>query len=178
MDAKSKIAALKARLAKAETERDTWRAAGSQENYLAAYSMVEALGLQLDQLEGITRFPAEAETAHLSIAPPADSADARGRDMAKLSISYNGRSYAYRGYRYDHLVDAVDYARLDRARAFVDPGADDPAPLERVARPSATERERMQRHGITYVDGVFHLGEYRYDRLADAIAYARRGETS
>jgi hypothetical protein len=177
MDAKSKIAALKARLAKAENERDTWRAAGGQENYLAAYSMVEALELQLDQLEGITRFPPAADV-HIAIAARAASPAAQGRDMAKLSITYTGRSYAYRGYRYDHLVDAVDYARLDRSRAFVDPGADDAAPLERLPVPSAADLDLMRTLGISYADGAFHWREYRYDRLADAIAYARRGDSS
>lgn len=42
-----KVAALGARIAKAEAERDAWRAAGRQEKYLEAYSMVEALELQL-----------------------------------------------------------------------------------------------------------------------------------
>lgn len=41
--------ALRARIARAESERDTWRAAGDQEKYLAAYGMVEALQLQLDR---------------------------------------------------------------------------------------------------------------------------------
>ena len=51
MTSAAAIAELKARLAKAESARDAWRAAGRQENYLAAYSMAEALGLQLDKLE-------------------------------------------------------------------------------------------------------------------------------
>jgi hypothetical protein len=126
------IAELKARLAKAESERDTWRAAGNQENYLEAYSMVEALALQLEQLERATRPPAAPE------------------------------------------AEAVNYAELDRSRAFADPGADDAAPLERLPRPSAAERERMRTLGIAYADGVFHWGEYCYDRLVDAIACARR----
>lgn len=41
--------ALKERIARAKTERDTWRAAGQEEKYLAAYCTVEALELQLDQ---------------------------------------------------------------------------------------------------------------------------------
>ena len=41
------ISTLKARLARAESERDAWRVAGVQEKYLEAYSMVEALELQL-----------------------------------------------------------------------------------------------------------------------------------
>jgi hypothetical protein len=44
------IAVLKARIAKAESERDGWRAAGRQEKYLETYLMVEALELQLDRL--------------------------------------------------------------------------------------------------------------------------------
>ena len=41
--------ALKKRIAKAEFERDTSRAAGLQEKYLAAYVLVEALELQLGE---------------------------------------------------------------------------------------------------------------------------------
>lgn len=44
------IAAIQVRIAKAESERDTWRSSGRQEKYLEAYSMVEALELQLDRL--------------------------------------------------------------------------------------------------------------------------------
>lgn len=49
------IDALRQRIAKAETDRDAWRASGRQENYLQAYSMVEALETQLDQLERTRR---------------------------------------------------------------------------------------------------------------------------
>jgi hypothetical protein len=51
------IAALAARIAKAEAERDTWRASGMQEKYLEACSMVDALELQLEALQ---RAPATA----------------------------------------------------------------------------------------------------------------------
>lgn len=49
------IDALRQRIAKAEADRDAWRASGRQENYLEAYSMVEALEAQLDQLERTRR---------------------------------------------------------------------------------------------------------------------------
>lgn len=49
------IDALRRRIAKAKADRDAWRASGQQENYLEAYSMVEALGTQLDQLERTRR---------------------------------------------------------------------------------------------------------------------------
>lgn len=50
-----RIAALQVRIAKAESERDSWRVSGMQEKYLEAYSMVEALELQLDLLRKAVR---------------------------------------------------------------------------------------------------------------------------
>lgn len=50
MSSREDIAAIEVRIAKAESERDTWRSSGRQEKYLEAYSMVEALELQLDRL--------------------------------------------------------------------------------------------------------------------------------
>ena len=44
------IIALRMRIAKAESQRDGWRVSGMQEKYLEAYSMVEALELQMDAL--------------------------------------------------------------------------------------------------------------------------------
>ena len=49
------IAGLQVRVAKAESERDNWRVSGMQEKYLEAYSMVEALELQLDLLLDLLR---------------------------------------------------------------------------------------------------------------------------
>jgi hypothetical protein len=48
MNQLEQLAALQARLARAEDERDTWRSTGMQENYLEAYSRVEALSLQVN----------------------------------------------------------------------------------------------------------------------------------
>ena len=98
-------------------------------------------------------------------------------ELKEFCITFNGRSYGYRGYRYDRFAEAVDYARLDRSRAFADPGGDDTAPLVRLPVPSPAERRLMRAHSITFADGVFHWREYRYDRLADALAYARRDES-
>jgi ferric-dicitrate binding protein FerR (iron transport regulator) len=49
------IAALQVRITRAESERDSWRVSGMQEKYLEAYSMVEALELQLDFLRRAAR---------------------------------------------------------------------------------------------------------------------------
>ena len=50
MATQADIDALTNRIAKAESDRDTWRAAGSNEKYLGAYFLVETLNLQLDKL--------------------------------------------------------------------------------------------------------------------------------
>lgn len=42
--------ALKARIAKAMSDRDAWRHAGREEKFLEAYFLVEALEAQLDAL--------------------------------------------------------------------------------------------------------------------------------
>ena len=157
------IVAMQARLAKAEAERDTWRTSGMQEKYLGAYSAVEALEAQLEALrqQGLRNM--------------AQSAGDRHRLMAGFSISYNGRHYRYDRYRYDLLEDAVDYARLQCAlppREHLD-AADAMAASEVVEAPDESGRELMAAHGITFQDGIYRLGEYRYDRLVDAVNYAR-----
>jgi hypothetical protein len=55
MSVQESIATLQVRIAKAEAERDSWRVSGMQEKYLEAYSMVEALELQLDVLRHADR---------------------------------------------------------------------------------------------------------------------------
>ncbi len=55
MSVREDIATLQVRIAKAEAERDSWRVSGMQEKYLEAYSMVEALELQLDFLRRASR---------------------------------------------------------------------------------------------------------------------------
>lgn len=46
-------------------------------------------------------------------------------------------------------------------------------PLEEIPKPDETGHGLMAALGITFQDGVYHLGEYRYDRLVDAVNYAR-----
>ena len=104
---------------------------------------------------------------------PADSRDARAREMAELCITFNGRHYGYRGYRYERLADAVNYARLDRSRPFSNDAGPDDAPPELPPAPSQNERALMGMLGITCAEGGFRWRQYRYERLADAIAYAR-----
>jgi hypothetical protein len=172
------ISALQERLAKAHVERDTWRATGMQEKYLEAHSTVDALEMQLDALrqEGLQNSSRNEQLAVVSAVP--DVADDREVLMARFAIGFDGRQYQYDRYRYDRLEDAVSYARLRRAT----PSAEDEGvalPAARTVRPpDGAQRQLMKGLSITFEDGVYRLGAYRYDRLADAINYARllRGE--
>jgi len=103
-----------------------------------------------------------------------DALDFHRREMAELCITFNGRKYGYRGYRYDRFADAANYARLDRSRAFAAADEDAGAPLERTPAPRGEDLELMRPLGVSFADGVFHWREYRYERLDDAVAYARR----
>lgn len=58
MSPQEDIAGLQLRIARAESERDSWRVSRMQEKYLEAYSMVEALELQLDLLRQAARLGA------------------------------------------------------------------------------------------------------------------------
>jgi hypothetical protein len=59
MSFEQELASLKQRIAKAENARDRWRAAGHQELYLEACSMVSALDVQLDVLRETQRRDAD-----------------------------------------------------------------------------------------------------------------------
>jgi hypothetical protein len=185
MTFQDEIAALRARLAKAESDRDAWRTSGMQEKYLEAYLLVEALELQLDRLrqEGLRTAP--KDDARAPVVQPGEppwpgarggAVDAPGeseRLMSEFSISHDGRHYQYGRYRYDHLADAVSYARLRRAMGIATE-ADGPAPMpQAIPAPDKSQRELMARLAITFEGGVYRLRAYRYDRLVDAVNYAR-----
>jgi hypothetical protein len=163
MTFKEDIAALRHRIAKAESDRDTWRASGMQEKYLEAYTQVEALELDLDRMR----------QQGLRTVTENEPRTERERLMARYSITYNGRQYQYDRYRYDALTDAVDYARIQRGR----PGGDSTDPMapaqDVVETPDESQRELMAELAITFQDGIYRLGDYRYQRLGDAVNYAR-----
>jgi len=99
-----------------------------------------------------------------SVLPP--EAEAHG-------ISFDGRAYHYAQYTYDHLADALWYARLEQAR----PGLREaPAPRhwKQWAGPTPEERMQMEAHGIVFESGYYFYGAYRYDVLSAALEYVRR----
>ncbi len=97
------ITDLKERIARAQSERDAWRASGLQEKYLEAHSLTEALELQLEQLQPPTPSPRDESQREL---------------MDSLAISFRDGVYHLGDYRYDRLADAVNYARLRRTQGI------------------------------------------------------------
>jgi hypothetical protein len=101
----------------------------------------------------------------------------RARLMAKYSITYNGRHYEKTDYRYDSLADAVRHAKLQHVSGKT---IDDKTMIgprrrpENVESPTAEpEIQLMARFGITFANGTYTLGSFKYERLSDALDYAR-----
>lgn len=104
---------------------------------------------------------------------PTQSSTAPPLVEPELGIWFDGRAYHYQQYRYDHLRDAVAYARVDRGK----PGFHaEPLPghWEEWQGPDRAETAAMAPFGITYEHGHYCYGPFRYDFLDDALDYARR----
>jgi hypothetical protein len=92
----------------------------------------------------------------------------------ELGIRRIGWRYEYRGYRYDRLADAASFARVDRghqrgqAALEASPQADEPPPM-----PSSDDLALMATWDIRFNAGIYTFQQYRYERLCDAVAYAR-----
>lgn len=97
---------------------------------------------------------------------------------AALEVTYDGRHYHFRQYRYDRLEDALRYATAQRdTPGFRADSAFQPRWLP-AWLPSEAERARMAELGIGFAGGRFSVGDYHYDKLDDAVAFAsaRRGK--
>ena len=116
MTLKDEFAALTGRIAKARADLAAWQAAGAQEKYLEAYSLVDALELQLAQL----RQAGLAVNEHAGLPERVEALNgSQGELMASLDISFVEGMYHFGPYRYDRLSDAVSSARLRRASGQV-----------------------------------------------------------
>lgn len=94
------------------------------------------------------------------------------RLVTEFGIGFDGRYYRYREYRYDHLSDAISYARQERAKGGKQPVDAQPQWLEPLS-PTEDERILMEQFAVAF-DGKFFLYDgYRYERCIDAINYAR-----
>lgn len=180
------IDAAQRRISKAEKERDAFHVAGMQERYLEAYSMVDALNLQIDQLYNQQRNlrmtnasqSVGCDIPHPPKAPPSSplisyAIATQAPELEDTSISFDGRHYRYDGFRYDRREDAMNYARLQRGKRShrsIEAAAPE---VPWAEAPNDSQRRLMQAFGITVENGQYHFREYRYDRVADAIAYAQ-----
>jgi len=121
-----------------------------------------------------SRWDAEPESRPLPAAPA--TAEITSEDvvsMARHSIQFDGRDYTYREFRYEKLGDAIAYARLMRSRNVIDHSRVAPANDRLVRSPGESQRQLMQQLSISFDGGVYKLGAFRYDKLADAVSYAR-----
>ena len=104
---------------------------------------------------------------------PGEVDENRRRLMSAFSIHHDGRSYRYNGYRYDRLAHAVAYAELMQSRQLVEIGPDPFTAGVTIAPPSASDSEVMAARHISFNAGTYTYREFHYDRLMDAVNYAR-----
>ena len=102
---------------------------------------------------------------------PRGGAD-RERLMLEHAITPSGRQFQFSHYLYDRFEDALGYAKKQRLAPSASDDADHLPPARTVEDPDPAQQRQMVTHGITFEGGVYHLGEYRYDRLKDAVDYA------
>ena len=186
MNSTEDIPAIRSRIAKTELDRDRFLAAGMPERYLEACSMVEALELQLTRQYAaaldarrendrtLADFRIAERIANNAGRDMADRPEHRERLMLAFDIAFDGRQYVHKRFRYDRLADAVNYARLQLLHPSGDSAEAPPLAIrEPCQTPTDSQRKLMSEFGIRFEAGVYLLGEYRYDHLADAIEYAR-----
>lgn len=89
-------------------------------------------------------------------------------------IVFDGRAYHYHQYSYDRLEDALNYAKLERAKPGFHEEPSATVHWKEWKGPTPEERVQMALYGITYEAGRYCYGPYRYDLLPDAMSYARR----
>ncbi len=91
----------------------------------------------------------------------------------RLGIAFNGTQFVYRDFKYDRLADAFSYAEFDIHREGRQPVATTSADWLPRPIPNSAEQALMKQYGITFEDWRYKFRDYRYDRLADAVNYAR-----
>jgi hypothetical protein len=125
-------------------------------------------------------FTADSGHVNTGAASARETAEAdqeeQARLMAMLGIRHEGRHYHFRGYRYTRLEDAVAYARLvgtRAARMLTEDNLPSRSLIDEVNLPTGQEKALMQSLGVSFEDGRYVYEGFHYDRLADAVAYAR-----
>lgn len=108
-------------------------------------------------------------------APPAAAGDDdEQRRMKALLVSFDGVQYVYNGFRYDRRSDAMAYASLMQSRPEQFDKGNTMAPPPGFSPPTEAQRALMATLGIELGNHAYRFEGFRYDRLPDAVAYARR----
>ncbi|MCW7538891.1 hypothetical protein OOT46_13680 [Aquabacterium sp. A7-Y] len=99
------------------------------------------------------------------------------RLMSLLGISFDGRVYRYKSFRYDRFEDAVGYAQIVAARGAEEDDeeqgeASQAREADPMLPPTAEDLELMNALSISFDRGIFHYEGFRYERLRDAVNYA------
>lgn len=92
---------------------------------------------------------------------------------SSFSVRYDGRRYEYDGYYYDRVEDALFYARLTGMKHLRRPEANLATGWPPTRAPDDEDSKTMSSMGITFEAGRFHFREFHYDRLDDAVNYAK-----
>jgi len=101
------------------------------------------------------------------------AADERARLMSEFSIHHDGRHYIFEVFRYDQFADAVSYAQLMRGRSRRQFEPHQSGHDKIIESPDGLDRKLMKGLHISFSAGVYEFRGYRYDRLVDAVNYAR-----
>lgn len=91
---------------------------------------------------------------------------------ARFEVSFDGKRYAYRQYRYELFSDALRYAMAEHARNGFLPDAAFQPNWQVPYAPDDAEQIEMRKFGIVYAKGHYLYRCYRYSQLSDALAYA------
>jgi hypothetical protein len=104
--------------------------------------------------------------------PPDACGAERTALMAQFAIRYNGSHYSCNGIRYTHLADAVNQARLVKAREADRVRQRDPSSRPAEDPPDEAERKTMAELAIGFKDGVYSFAGFDYHYLSDAVHFA------
>lgn len=93
-------------------------------------------------------------------------------DMSRLGIHHIAGNFLYRQYRYERLVDAVNYAELERGKIDYQAEVNVLPAWVPSAAPTHGDWRVMKELGVTFDGQRYHFLNYRYDRFQDAINQA------
>ena len=91
----------------------------------------------------------------------------------EFGIGFDGRQFRYRAHRYDRFSDALTYARLAHATPNHPDKAGAAAEWLDPKGPTDDEMRSMEELAISFDGKQYRYEGHRYERVNDAINYAR-----